>query len=107
MSFGVIPPSDAAGQQHVAFGAGPDQLDEWRELLHQHGIGIESDLDWPEGGQSLYFRGPDDHRLLPLEAVQPVGVGNKRLRDHLQRHVPVELGIAGLIHVATSAHYFV
>ena len=55
MSFGVIPPSDAAGSQHVAFGARPDQIGEWRELLRHHGIGIESELDWPEGGQSLYF----------------------------------------------------
>ena len=61
MSFGVIPPSDAAGQQHVAFGARADQIGAWRELLRQMGIGIESALDWPEGGQSLYFRDPDDH----------------------------------------------
>ena len=61
MSFGVIPSSDAAGPQHVAFGARPDQLGEWRERLQGHGIGIESALDWPEGGQSLYFRDPDDH----------------------------------------------
>ena len=61
MSFGVIPPSDAAGQQHVAFGVPTDQLGEWRETLQRHGIAIESALDWPEGGQSLYFRDPDHH----------------------------------------------
>ena len=61
MSFGVIPPSDAAGQQHVAFGVPTDRLGEWRETLQRHGIAIESALDWPEGGQSLYFRDPDHH----------------------------------------------
>lgn len=60
-SFGVIPPSDAAGQQHLAFGVPPEQFGQWRETLEGQGIGIESALDWPEGGRSLYFRDPDDH----------------------------------------------
>lgn len=61
MSYGVIPPSDAMGQQHVAFGVRADQLGEWRATLQHHGIGIESAVEWPEGGQSLYFRDPDHH----------------------------------------------
>ncbi len=61
MSFGMIPPSDGAGQQHVAFGVRPEQLDTWRERLVEQGVEIESALDWPEGGQSLYFRDPDRH----------------------------------------------
>ena len=60
-SFGVIPPSDSEGQQHVAFGVRPDELGKWRETLQRYGISIESALDWPEGGQSLYFRDPDHH----------------------------------------------
>ena len=61
MPFGMIPSSDAAGQQHVAFGIRPEQLDEWRNTLKHHGVEIESALDWPEGGHSLYFRDPDGH----------------------------------------------
>ena len=61
MSFGVIPPSDAAGPQHVAFGIRPEQLEEWRDRLQQCGIEVESSVNWPEGGQSLYFRDPDGH----------------------------------------------
>ena len=61
MSFGVIPPSDASGDQHVAFGVLPETMPEWRATLEGHGIVIESALDWPEGGQSLYFRDPDHH----------------------------------------------
>jgi len=61
MTFGVIPPSDGAGQQHLAFGIGPEQLDGWRDRLQQYGVAVESALDWPEGGHSLYFRDPDSH----------------------------------------------
>ncbi len=60
MMFGV-PTHDAAGQQHVAFGVRPEQLGAWRETLQRHGISIECALSWPKGGQSLYFRDPDDH----------------------------------------------
>jgi len=49
MSFGMIPPSDASGQQHLALGILPEQLDGWRQSLHRHGIEIESAIDWPEG----------------------------------------------------------
>ena len=62
MMFGV-PTHDAAGQQHLAFGVRPDQLDVWRETLERHGISIESALSWPQGGHSLYFRDPDGHNI--------------------------------------------
>ena len=61
MSFGVIPPSDAAGEQHVAFGVPPEELDRWRDTLQRYGIAIESAFDWPDGGHSIYFRDPDNH----------------------------------------------
>ena len=63
MPFGVIPPSDAAGTQHVAFGVQPDDLGEWREKFLHRGVEIESELEWPEGGESLYVRDPDDHSI--------------------------------------------
>ncbi len=61
MSFGTIPPSDARGHQHLAFGIPPSQFDQWLTRLEVHGVAIENRLDWPEGGQSLYIRDPDDH----------------------------------------------
>ncbi len=63
LPFGVIPPSDAAGQQHVAFGFQPDDLDRWTEKLRLHEVVIESAIGWPEGGQSLYIRDPDQHSV--------------------------------------------
>ena len=32
-----------------------------RETLERHGVTIESTIEWPEGGDSLYFRDPDHH----------------------------------------------
>ncbi len=42
------------------------------------------------------------HLGFPLEAGQPVRVGGERL-GHLKRHVPVELGVAGLPDLAHPA----
>ena len=56
-------PHDARGPQHVAFGVPPDQLGAWRERLQGHGIDIERSCRWPKGGESLYFRDPDNHSI--------------------------------------------
>ncbi len=58
-----IPPHDGSGQQHIAFGIRPDEIEAWRETLGEQGIEIESAVDWPQGGQSLYFRDPDGHSV--------------------------------------------
>lgn len=61
--FGTIPAHDARGCQHVAFAIAPAMLDGWRARLEAQGIPIESRVDWPRGGVSLYFRDPDGHLL--------------------------------------------
>ena len=61
LPFGVIPPSDAAGHEHLSFGVRPGELSAWKAQLDRLGVEIESALDWPEGGRSLYFRDPDQH----------------------------------------------
>ena len=58
-----IPPHDGSGQQHIAFGVRPDEFDGWRETLEEQGIEVESAIEWPQGGQSLYFRDPDGHSI--------------------------------------------
>jgi catechol 2,3-dioxygenase-like lactoylglutathione lyase family enzyme len=58
---GFIPPHDARGQQHFAFGVSAVQLDAWATKLVAAGVKIESTVDWPRGGRSLYFRDPDGH----------------------------------------------
>ena len=58
---GMIPLHDASGRMHLAFKISSESLAACeRELLESH-IAIESRVDWPRGGTSLYFRDPDGH----------------------------------------------
>jgi catechol 2,3-dioxygenase-like lactoylglutathione lyase family enzyme len=58
---GVIPPHDASGHMHLAFAIPAADLDAWTERLNNAGIAIESRVHWEAGGESLYFRDPDEH----------------------------------------------
>jgi RimJ/RimL family protein N-acetyltransferase/catechol 2,3-dioxygenase-like lactoylglutathione lyase family enzyme len=58
---GVIPPHGGAGILHLAFAIGRDDVDAWRRALGAMEIAIESEVEWPRGGVSLYFRDPDGH----------------------------------------------
>ena len=63
LPFGTIPPTDGDGHLHVAFGVSPSDIDAWERRLRDAGIDVESRIDWPEGGRSLYFRDPDGHAI--------------------------------------------
>ena len=56
---GAVPPHGARGPGHVALSV-PDAnaLEAWRRRLDEVGVPIESELTWPSGGRSLYFRDP-------------------------------------------------
>jgi catechol 2,3-dioxygenase-like lactoylglutathione lyase family enzyme len=58
---GLIPPHQAAGQLHFAFAISKEEFAAWEKHLIAQGIPIESKVNWPAGGQSLYFRDPDNH----------------------------------------------
>ena len=58
---GLLPPHDATGQLHLAFAIPAAQLDAWEKRLREKGIAIESRMHWERGGQSLYFRDPDQN----------------------------------------------
>lgn len=60
---GSIPPHDGAGPLHMAFAVATADLPAWADRLAAHGIAIESRMDWPQGGKSIYFRDPDGHCL--------------------------------------------
>ena len=56
---GVIPPHDGTGRLHYAFAISVAALQAWRTHLSNHSVAIESEVNWPRGGCSLYFRDPD------------------------------------------------
>jgi catechol 2,3-dioxygenase-like lactoylglutathione lyase family enzyme len=64
----MIPPHDGVGREHVAFAIPAAAETAWQRRLEERGIVIESTVDWPRGGRSLYFRDPDQHLL---EVITP------------------------------------
>ena len=65
---GTVPPHDGSGNLHLAFAIDAAELPAWEQALREHGVEVESRVDWPRGGHSLYFRDPDRH---VLELVTP------------------------------------
>lgn len=55
---GSMPTHGTVGQGHAAFAAEESELAAWRQQLLREGIKIESEIDWPNGGRSIYFRDP-------------------------------------------------
>ncbi|MBI4586899.1 MAG: VOC family protein [Planctomycetes bacterium] len=58
-----VPLHGAAGPSHLAFAVSEDGLAGWRKKLERHGVAIESEIRWPNGGRSLYFRDPAGNSL--------------------------------------------
>jgi catechol 2,3-dioxygenase-like lactoylglutathione lyase family enzyme len=56
---GFIPPHNAAGPQHFAFAIAEAEYEGWKRRLAAEGVAVESEVAWPQGGRSLYFRDPD------------------------------------------------
>lgn len=59
----TAPPHGATGAGHIAFRVKPDEFDGWRARLAAHGVPIESEMSWAEGGWSVYFRDPAGNSL--------------------------------------------
>ncbi len=58
------PPHGSVGQGHACFGASsPQELEEWRSRLEKSGIVIETEITWPNGARSIYFRDPAGNSL--------------------------------------------
>jgi catechol 2,3-dioxygenase-like lactoylglutathione lyase family enzyme len=60
---GVIPPHHGRGALHLAFAIPSHEVGAWQEHLLREEVSLESRVDWPKGGISLYFRDPDGHSL--------------------------------------------
>lgn len=68
MNEADIPLHGTKGDGHIAFAIDENELDEWREFLIDNNIPIESEVTWPNGSVSLYFRDPAGNSL---EFVSP------------------------------------
>ncbi len=53
-----VPAHGTTGPGHFCMSAAENTFDSWRKHLELHGIEIEADFIWPQGGRSIYFRDP-------------------------------------------------
>lgn len=61
---GPVPAHGASGPGHAAFGVENEGiLGTWPERLRNAGVEVEADVDWPDGGRSIYFRDPAGNSL--------------------------------------------
>jgi catechol 2,3-dioxygenase-like lactoylglutathione lyase family enzyme len=60
---GIIPPHDGHGANHVGFAIAEPDYESWKSRLQSLDVPIESEVRWPRGGRSIYFRDPDGHLL--------------------------------------------
>ena len=58
-----VPSHCAIGPGHLAFAAAPQSLEQWRAHLAAHDVAIEMEVNWEQGGPSLYFRDPAGNSL--------------------------------------------
>lgn len=59
----IIPAHGTTGAGHMAFRIHGDEIDAWRIRLAAANVPLESEIEWPEGGHSLYFRDPAGNSL--------------------------------------------
>jgi catechol 2,3-dioxygenase-like lactoylglutathione lyase family enzyme len=62
-SSGSVPTHGTKGPGHIAFSIHPDEFDKWREHLVNNDVKIESEVDWDQGGHSIYFRDPSGNSV--------------------------------------------
>ncbi|MBI1621839.1 VOC family protein [Aquamicrobium zhengzhouense] len=58
-----VPPHGARGPGHLCFRGTADEIVRLKAHLEAHGVEIETDFEWPNGGRSIYFRDPAGNSL--------------------------------------------
>lgn len=53
-----VPSHGRSGAGHLAFVASDEEREEWKQRLIAAGVPIEAEIEWRQGGRSLYFRDP-------------------------------------------------
>jgi catechol 2,3-dioxygenase-like lactoylglutathione lyase family enzyme len=60
---GAIPFHGARGAGHMAFRVAKSDLEPWRNYFREVAVPIESEVSWPNGAHSIYFRDPAGNSL--------------------------------------------
>lgn len=55
---GPVPAHGAHGAGHIAFVIEDEEREAWLRHLERHGVDIERQTEWDEGGTSIYVRDP-------------------------------------------------
>ncbi|MDR7143615.1 VOC family protein [Rhizobium sp. BE258] len=63
-----VPPHGTKGPGHACFRVSAGNIDAMAARLTEAGIAIESEVHWPNGGRSIYFRDPEGNSLECAEA---------------------------------------
>ena len=58
-----VPSHGKSGAGHLAFAASDAEREEWKRRLIAANVAIEAEIDWEQGGRSLYFRDPAGNSL--------------------------------------------
>lgn len=59
----LIPLHGASGAGHIAFSIPHQDIEKWKSFLKEINVEIESEVTWPKGFISLYFRDPAGNSL--------------------------------------------
>jgi catechol 2,3-dioxygenase-like lactoylglutathione lyase family enzyme len=54
----AVPLHGATGAGHLAFRVAEAELADWRRRFAESGVPIETEVEWPGGGRSIYVRDP-------------------------------------------------
>ena len=60
---GAIPLHGARGAGHMAFRLAKSELEALRQHFRAAGVAVESEVSWPNGAHSIYFRDPAGNSL--------------------------------------------
>jgi catechol 2,3-dioxygenase-like lactoylglutathione lyase family enzyme len=60
---GALPLHGTHGVGHMAFRVPKERLNQWREHFRANRVTIESEISWPNGAHSIYFRDPAGNSL--------------------------------------------
>jgi catechol 2,3-dioxygenase-like lactoylglutathione lyase family enzyme len=63
-----VPAHGTTGAGHACFRVSPENLEVIAGQLKAAGVEIESEVSWPQGGRSIYFRDPAGNSLECAEA---------------------------------------